>query len=136
MNKPFTANTQHNDFTGTVALDCRFECSTALKELAALCNVPPNFYPVGFYLSGVRHTDGLADFYLAAAESEAALTEYIQNPHPLKKLFVTRFAGKLNLADLPKYFKMLSIAATLKVLKDRKIEYDPSKDVEGTEDAE
>ena len=133
MNKPFAANTQHNDFTGTIALDGKVLSVTTLKELATLCNVPPDFYPVGFYLSGVRHDDGVADFYVAAAASEAALTEYIQNPHPLKKLIVKRFAGTINLTDLPKYFKMLSIAATLKSLEDRKVEYDPSDDVGGTE---
>jgi hypothetical protein len=134
-NTPFTAKTQHNDFTGTVALDGRIEFVTTMKELAALCNVPPGLYPVGFYLSGVRHPDGVAEFYVAATESKEVLQEYIDKPHPNKKLIVKRFAGTISLTDLPKYFKMLSIAATLKVLEDRKVEYDPSEDVERSEEA-
>ena len=135
-NTPFTAKTQHNEFTGTVALDGRFVSVTTLMELAALCNVPPGLAPVGFGLSGVRHPNGVADFYVTAAESEDALQEYIKNPHPLKKLIVKRFFGTINLTDMPKYFKMLSIAATLKVLKGRKVEYEPSEDVERSEETD
>jgi hypothetical protein len=135
-NTPFTAVTQHNEFKGTVALDGKILSITTLKELAALCNVPTALAPVGFCLSGVHHDNGVTEFYVMAAKSQEVLNEYINNPHALKKLIVKRFDGIINLSELPKYFKMLSVAATLSVLENRKVEYDSSEDVVWSEEAE
>ncbi len=138
MNKPLIGTAQHNDLLGTIALDARWGVTTTLAELAKLCNVPDDYYPVGFYLSGVRQEDGVADFMVAAIKGDSADVEkYIkEETHPNKKLIVRRFGGKINLNDLPKYFKMLIVAVVLKMLNGRKVEYDPSQDVEQAEVAE
>lgn len=128
--KPLTANTQHNDFAGTIALDGRIGSTTTLEELAKLCNVPADHQPVGFYLRGTYHPDGVADFEVAAVKGTIDdVVKYMNDPEPKRKLVVKMFGGKINLNDLGKYFKMLSIAVRLKRLEGRKVEYDPSKSV-------
>lgn len=133
--KPLAASTQHNEFTGTIAFDGRITSTGTLRELATLCNVPADYYPVGFYLHGLTHPDGIAEFQVAAAKGGIEeVTAYMNSPKQMKQLVVRMFGGRINLNELGKYFKMLSVAVILKRLDGRKVVYDPSQSVDRPDD--
>jgi hypothetical protein len=128
MPDKFKASTQYGDMFGSVSLDGWQHAP--LHELAAYCEIPSGYVPVGFSLFRLHpDEEGKLPFRIACAESEEydrSLSEVNKNGKSGQELGVRLFSGRVPVNELEGLFKRVDITVLHKGLKEANvvIQYD------------
>ena len=120
------ASVQYGDLRGEVAIDGY--AGPPLFEMGKLANIPAEYFPIGFYLSGGEGTfpAGTILLSVAAVEKEKYGKSVDEIIKKLKnnKIHAKAFRAQVKLEDLFKHIKRLHLTAISKAFQDIDIEYE------------